>query len=93
MWVCRGCPFIPFRCVVDDVQAPATGGNDISHKLCAVRAHISQVAACGVQVGKLFLDRVSGERAQRPADKHQILVIPADFFLQLSFSKAAFTFA
>ncbi len=67
--MCQGRSFIAFGCVVDEVQAPAAGGNDIGHKLCAVRAHVSQVAACSVQVWKLFLHRVSGERAQRPADK------------------------
>lgn len=61
LWCVRWC-FGVFWCVVDDVQAPTTRGNDISHKLCAVRTHIPQIAACRIQVRKLLFYWVSAQK-------------------------------
>lgn len=46
----------PFGSVVEDVQASAAGGNDISNELGTVGADITQRAAMSIQVGELLLN-------------------------------------
>ena len=67
MWF--GCSTLPLGSVVEDVQALATGRDDISHKLGAVHTDIPQAAAMGVQVGELLLHRPAGESTQRSVER------------------------
>lgn len=46
---------LPLGSVVEDVQASATGGNDISNEFSAFGADVAQRAAVGIQVGELLL--------------------------------------
>lgn len=46
---------LPLGSVVEDVQAPAAGGNDISHKFGAFGADVAQRATVSIQVGELLL--------------------------------------
>lgn len=45
----------PLRGVVEDVQTPAAGGNDVGDKFGAFGADVAQRAAVGIQVGELLL--------------------------------------
>lgn len=67
MWF--GHSTLPLGSVVEDVQAPAAGRDDISHKLGAVCTDIPQAAAVGVQVGELLLHRSAGESTQRSVER------------------------
>lgn len=66
--MCLGRSTLPLGSVVEDVQALATGRDDISHKVGAVCTDIPQAAAVGVQVGELLLHRSAGESTQRFVD-------------------------
>lgn len=46
---------LPLGSIVEDVQAPATGGNDIGDEFGAFSTDVSQCAAVSVQVGELLL--------------------------------------
>lgn len=46
---------LPLGSIVEDVQAPATGGNDIGDEFGAFGADVPQRAAVSVQVGELLL--------------------------------------
>lgn len=50
----HGGPGLPLRSVVEDVQASATGGNDIGDEFGALGADVTQRAAVGVQVRELL---------------------------------------
>lgn len=61
---------LPLRRVVQDVQAPAAGGNDVDDELGALGADVAQRAAVGVQVGELLLHRAAGQRSHGSAEEH-----------------------
>lgn len=73
--MCLGRSTLPLGSVVEDVQAPAAGRDDISHKLGAVRTNIPQAAATGVQVGELLLHRPAGESTQRSVERERGVTI------------------
>lgn len=51
----HGSSGLPLGSVVEDVQAPAAGGNDIGDEFGALGAHVPQRAAVGVEVRELLL--------------------------------------
>lgn len=60
---------LPLGSVVEDVEAPAAGGNDVGDEFGAFGADVTQRAAVSVQVGELLLHRATGQTAQRSAKR------------------------
>lgn len=57
LWSLRGSSSfgLPLGSVVEDVQTPAAGRNDVGDEFGAFGADVTQRAAMGIQVGELLL--------------------------------------